>query len=60
MSHSKLLFEDDFKKIIFEDNTPKVIFKNDFKKLIIDLETISIIENEGIGYWIIEDTFIVQ
>ena len=32
----KLIFEDDFKKLIFEDSQPKLIFEDDFKKLELD------------------------
>lgn len=32
----KLVFEDDFKKLIFEDLQPKLVFEDDFKKLEFD------------------------
>ena len=34
---AKVVFEDDLKKLTFEDLQPKVIFANEFKKLVFDV-----------------------
>lgn len=49
---AKIVFEDDFKKLTFEDLQPKVIFANEFKKLVFD--TINPI---GIFDYTFDDTF---
>lgn len=35
--NEKVVFEDDFKKLTFEDLQPKVVFANEFKKLVFDV-----------------------
>ena len=36
----KLVFANEFKKLIFEDLQPKLVFANEFKKLIFDIPVI--------------------
>ena len=36
MNAPKLIFEDNFKKVIFKDINQKLIFEDNFKKLIFD------------------------
>ena len=46
----KLVFENDFKELVFEDLQPQLVFENDFKKLAFN-------EQEGIFDFTFDATF---